>query len=87
MGERTITTLADTVELMTSENYKDRFRAECYQLSIRLDKLNEFITKYEDESLEFKPTVSIDILREQYKAMQKYQDILMARAVLEEIRF
>ena len=36
-----ITELKDTVELMQSEDYKKRFKAEYYQLEIRLDKLTD----------------------------------------------
>ena len=31
--------LKDTVELMTSEDYKERFRAEYWQTKIRYDRL------------------------------------------------
>ena len=37
--------LKDTIEMMTSADYKERFKAEFYQLSIRLDDLyNKQIT-------------------------------------------
>ena len=36
-----MTELKDTIELMTSENYKDRFKAEYWQTKIRYDKLHK----------------------------------------------
>ena len=33
--------LKDTIDLMTSEDYKDRFKAEYYQTKIRYDKLHK----------------------------------------------
>ena len=37
--------LKDTVELMLSDDYKDRFKAEYYQTKIRYDKLHKMIVK------------------------------------------
>lgn len=39
--------LKDTVELMNSRNYKERFIAEYWQLKIRHEKLRTFNTKIE----------------------------------------
>lgn len=35
--------LKDTIALMTSDDYKDRMKAEYYQLVIRIDKLKKYI--------------------------------------------
>ena len=40
--------LKDTIDLMTSEDYKDRFKAEYYQTKIRYDKLHKMLVKNED---------------------------------------
>ena len=40
-------TLKDTIKLMESEDYKERFKAEYYQTKIRYNKLHEMIIKYE----------------------------------------
>lgn len=37
--------LKDTIELMNSEDYKERFKDECYQTKIRYDKLHNMIIK------------------------------------------
>jgi hypothetical protein len=39
--------LKDTIALMNSSDYKDRFKAEYYQTKIRYDKLHRTIIKYE----------------------------------------
>ena len=41
------------IELMKSEDYKDRFRAEYYQLEDRIDKLANMLEKYKDGTLNF----------------------------------
>ena len=38
--------LSSTTELMRSVDYKDRFRAEYYQLKIRHEKLRYMVAKY-----------------------------------------
>lgn len=37
--------LLDTIEMMKSDDYKERFKAEYYQLKIRLDRLNALVIK------------------------------------------
>lgn len=37
--------LKDTIELMNSSDYKDRFKAEYYQLKIRYTKLHAMLVK------------------------------------------
>lgn len=39
--------LKDTVQMMESEDFKERFKAEYYQTKIRYDKLHQMIVKYE----------------------------------------
>ena len=77
--------LKDTVKLMTSLNYKDRFKAEYYQLETRLNKLNNMIERYKADKLDFKPNCSLEILQEQSKAMDDYLTLLKVRAELEGI--
>lgn len=77
--------LQDTVELMNSEDYKDRFRAEYFQLRIRADKLQAFINAYYAGKLNFKPSCSMEIHVQQLAAMRSYQAILEARAAIEKI--
>lgn len=48
--------LKDTIELMQSADYKDRFKAEYYQTKIRYEKLHSMTIKYEAGTLDFEPT-------------------------------
>lgn len=47
--------LKDTIELMNSSDYKDRFKAEYYQLKIRYTKLHAMLVKLEAGKLDFTP--------------------------------
>ena len=78
--------LKDTIELMNSENYKDRFKAEYYQTKIRYDKLHRMITKLEAGKLEFEPKCPIELLQEQTNFMGRYLHTLEIRAEIEEIK-
>ena len=77
--------LKDTVEGMTSADYKERFKAEYQQTKIRYDRLQELLVKYDAGKLTFEPTCGIDWLRKQAKYMGKYLYVLEVRAQLEEI--
>lgn len=77
--------LKDTIELMQSYDYKDRFKAEYYQLKIRYYKLREMICKYELGTLEFEPTCPITVLETQSNAMYGYLLSLQYRAEIEGI--
>lgn len=78
--------LNDTIELMKSNDFKDRFRAEYHQLKIRLEKLSGMIDKYNDGSLPFAPKCNIDILDAQYELMTAYLCVLKERAIIEDIK-
>ena len=39
--------LKDTIEMMTSNDYKERFKAEYHQTKIRYEKLKKFTTRIE----------------------------------------
>lgn len=75
--------LRDTIELMTSEDFKDRFKAEYLQLLIRYEKLQNMIYNY--NNLEFKPWCSRDVLFEQLVYMKLYLGMLQTRANIENI--
>lgn len=77
--------LKDTTELMLSDDYKDRFRAEYLQTKIRYEKLHKMIVKYEAGTLNFKPNCSLDLLKAQKKAMGEYLYCLELRAEIEHI--
>lgn len=77
--------LKDTVTLMESDDYKDRFKAEYYQTKIRYEKLHKMITKYEAGTLNFEPKCSIDLLKKQASLMGNYLYTLEIRAEIEGI--
>ena len=77
--------LKDTVELMNSEDFKERFKAEYYQLLIRLDGLTGMLYKWKNNMLDFEPKCSKETLENQLVFMQGYLDMLRLRAKIEEI--
>lgn len=77
--------LKDTIELMTSEDFKDRFKAEYYQTKIRHDKLHKMVVKMDAGTLDFEPTCGIDLFKEQLGYMSKYLYVLEVRAQIEGI--
>lgn len=80
-----IRNLQDTIPLMNSSNYKDRFIAEYLQLCIRKEKLYNTISKYYDVELEFELDCPIKMLEEQYDLMYKHAEKLEERAKIENI--
>lgn len=77
--------LKDTIEMMNSEDYKERFKAEYFQAKIRYDKLDKMTVKYEAGTLNFTPSCSLEILKEQKKYMGNYIRMLRIRAEIEKI--
>lgn len=77
--------LKDTVELMNSEDYKERFKAEYLQAKIRYDKLDAMTVKYEAGTLKFTPSCPLELLKEQKKYMGNYIRTLRIRAEIEKI--
>ena len=75
--------LKDTIELMESADYKDRFKAEFYQLVIRYKKLNKMFVNW--DNLDFTPTCPKDTFMMQLRAMYDYIVVLKARAEFEHI--
>lgn len=77
--------LEDTINLMRSSNYKERFIAEYEQTKIRYEKLHRMIVKYEAGTLEFTPTCPIELLKDQKRFMDEYLRCLEIRAEIEKI--
>lgn len=77
--------LKDTIELMNSNDYKDRFKAEYLQTKIRYDKLHTTTVKYEAGTLDFTPSCSLELLKEQKSYMGNYLRTLEVRAEIEKI--
>ena len=78
-------TLKDTIELMTSPDYRDRFIAEYQQLVIRYRGLRNMLDKWDRGELEFKPACPRSTYNLQIKAMTDYIAVLEAKAVMEGI--
>ena len=68
--------LINTIEMMSSSDYKERFKAEYAQLVIRY---------YGLRNLEFKPTCPRSTYNLQIKVMTDYIAVLEARAVMENV--
>ena len=86
--------LKDTVEMMQSADYKERFKAEYHQTKIRYEKLKALNTKIEAARLtegmikaveEPKHDCPASILREQQAIMGQYLHSLEVRAEIEHI--
>lgn len=77
--------LHETIEMMTSEDYVERFKAEYWQTKIRYQKLHKMCVKYRAGTLNFTPTCSIELLEEQKSYMGRYLCCLEVRAELEGI--
>ena len=75
--------LKDTVEMMLSNDYKERFKAEYWQLKIRHDKLQKMVDNW--EKLDFTPTCSYSTYVCQLLAMEDYMGLLKSRAEQEEV--
>ncbi len=74
-----------TTAMMLSKDYKERFKAEYYQLSIRLEKLSDMLEKWDDGTLEFTPTCDKTTYTDQMCAMFLYLQVLKRRAEIEGI--
>lgn len=77
--------LIDTINLMDSNDFKDRFRAEYFQLDNRINGLYTMLEKYRKGTLNFTPKCDIKTLDAQLTAMIQYRKILVFRAQLENI--
>ena len=78
--------LTDTVPLMTSADYKDRFRAEYHQLVYRFRRLIEMLDKWDKGQLDFVPTCPRSTYNIQVRAMSDYIAALEARAMIENVQ-
>lgn len=80
-----IKTLKDTVELMSSDDYKERFVAEYEQLTIRYKWLKNMLYRWDRGELNFKPTCPRSLYNLQIKTMEDYIAVLQTRAAIERI--
>ena len=86
--------LADTVDLMQSADYRQRFFAEYWQTRIRYEKLKAFCnrieaakeTQFEEEGIEMpEHDCPLSLLKKQQHFMGEYLHILEIRATIEEV--
>ena len=77
--------LKDTVEMMNSADYKERFKAEYQQGVIRYQKLAAMLEKWDNGELNFEPTCPRSTYDMQVRAMADYIAVLEARAVMESV--
>ena len=78
--------LNETVELMNSDDYKERFKGEFYQLQLRIIGLQTMLTDWGLDKLSFKPSCTYDLLEAQLNSMLAYESILKERARIEGIK-
>lgn len=77
--------LTNTIDMMLSADYRERFRAEYHQLKIRYEKLHNLLVKADAGKLDFTPTCPIALLKDQKASMGKYLYTLEVRALIEGI--
>ena len=81
--------LKETVELMNSEDYKERFVAEYRQVKIRYGKLKNFCNKIEVEEMLGKEVTKhdcpLELLREQQKYMGLYLSVLENGRLIDDL--
>ena len=77
--------LRDTIELMNSADWKDRFKAEYLQTKIRYEKLHKLIVKREVGKHGFDTPIPLESWKEQAKYMGMYLFELEKQAVIHGI--
>ena len=84
-----IVNLNQTADWMRSEDYQDRFRAEYWQLKIRVERLGALLRHIKAAQLTDMPEPPHDcpqyVLQDQYNQMKCYLESLELRAVIENI--
>ena len=78
--------LKDTMLLMESEDFKERFKAEYFQLKIRRSGLKNLLEKWKNGTLEFEPKCPFHLLQKQLLVMDEYLEVLEERAKIEDIK-
>lgn len=77
--------LMETATMMESKDYKERFKAEYYQVKIRAEKLKAMLEKYKTGTLNFTPSCGYELLHAQLVHMKDYESCLIERALIEGI--
>ena len=77
--------LKDTVDLMLSTDFKERFQAEYAQDKNRAEGLEKMLKALKAGTLPFKPKCSYELLHEQLIYMKAKLKVLKERARIEQI--
>lgn len=77
--------LQETAAMMCSADYKERFKAEYYQLQTRTEKLDKMVKAWDKGELKFQPTCPHSTYNLQLRAMHAYMAVLELRARVEGI--
>lgn len=77
--------LTNTIDMMCSQEFKDRFIADFYQLKIRRGGLHNMLVTYRKGELSFKPKCRYELLPKQVIFMDAYIHILSEKATFEGI--
>lgn len=77
--------LKDTIDLMLSNDYKERFKTEYYQDRNRTEGLERMLEAYKVGTLSFIPKCSYELLYEQPIYMRAKLKVLEERAFVENI--
>lgn len=78
--------LNETIEMMNSKDYQERYKAEYYQLKIRHDKLAAMLKNHKAGKLNFTPSCSCELLSTQLVYMECYMNTLEERARIEKVK-
>lgn len=77
--------LNETVEMMNSTDYKERFKAEYYQIKTRIYVLQNILSAWDNDKLTFEPTCPRSTYDLQLKAMMEHKALLEMTAVMHNI--
>ena len=77
--------LKDTIKLMTSNDFKERFKGEYIQDKLRTEGLEKMLKALKAGTLPFKPKCSYELLHEQLVYMKAKLRVLEERAKIEDI--
>lgn len=77
--------LKETIPMMESDDYKERFRAEYWQAYIRYQKLDSMLEQWNLGELNFEPVCPKWLFEKQLDIMWEYIKVLFQRAKHEGI--
>ena len=77
--------IKDTVELMLSDDFRDRLQAEYDQLDIRIQKLEKAIEHWTKDKSKLSRPIYLPLFRRQLRYMKGYQKVLKHRMWLIEL--